>query len=118
MYYVAETCISDGEDGEKERMVTIGQTGVTYEFSDWRNDTVWWVQSVYVQEEFRGQGVFRSLYEYVCAAATQAGVGLIRLYVDDENQSAKTVYSKLGMTSHYKVYESLISPSKMLECSP
>ena len=36
-YYVAE---SDGE--------VVGQTLVTYEWSDWRNGTFWWIQSVYV----------------------------------------------------------------------
>jgi len=30
---------------------------ITYEWSDWRNGNIWWIQSVYVTEEFRGFGV-------------------------------------------------------------
>ena len=42
--------------------VIAGQIMITYEWSDWRNGTFWWIQSVYVREEFRKQGVFRSMY--------------------------------------------------------
>lgn len=38
---------------------------ITYEWSDWRNCQVWWIQSVYVVEEKRRQGLFKALYEAV-----------------------------------------------------
>src|SRR5438552_18646815 len=31
----------------------IGQTMVTYEWSDWRNGWIWWIQSVYVEADYR-----------------------------------------------------------------
>ena len=34
-----------------------GQLMVTFEWSDWRNGLWWWIQSVYVQAEFRRRGV-------------------------------------------------------------
>ena len=41
----------------------VGQLMITYEWSDWRNGTMWWIQSVYVSEDFRRQGIYTSLYE-------------------------------------------------------
>ena len=50
--------------------LTAGNTGriagcllTTDEWSDWRNGTILWIQSVYVLPEERGRGVYRSLYE-------------------------------------------------------
>jgi GNAT superfamily N-acetyltransferase len=41
----------------------VGCLLVTTEWSDWRNGEFWWIQSVYVESEFRRRGVFTSLYE-------------------------------------------------------
>src|ERR1041385_3932599 len=38
---------------------------ITYEWSDWRNGTVWWIQSVYVSPDSRKQRVYAGLYEHV-----------------------------------------------------
>jgi GNAT superfamily N-acetyltransferase len=45
--------------------VVIGQIMVTYEWSDWRNGMLWWIQSVYISQEKRRQGVFSTLYRHV-----------------------------------------------------
>ena len=74
----------------------VGQVGVTYEWSDWRNGMLWWIQSVYVEPAWRGQGVFSSLYRHVESLARNAAVGL-RLYVDADNHPARHTYRKLGM---------------------
>ena len=50
-YFVAEI------DGQ-----VVGQTMITFEWSDWRNGCFWWIQSVYVQANFRRRGIFRQLY--------------------------------------------------------
>jgi ribosomal protein S18 acetylase RimI-like enzyme len=77
----------------------VGQIGLTFEFSDWRNGWFWWIQSVYVRKEARRQGVFRALYEHVqeMARADPTVVGL-RLYVEESNRPAQETYFKLGMT--------------------
>jgi GNAT superfamily N-acetyltransferase len=80
---------------------------ITYEWSDWRNGNVWWIQSVYVRPEFRKQGVYAGLYAHV-QRLVQAGDSLrgIRLYVDRRNVPAQKVYTKLGMNGeHYQVFE-------------
>jgi GNAT superfamily N-acetyltransferase len=80
---------------------------ITFEWSDWRNAVFWWIQSVYVLPEFRGQGVYRSLYEGVRAMARQSGDCCgFRLYVEKSNTAAQAVYAKLGMDeSHYLMFE-------------
>jgi GNAT superfamily N-acetyltransferase len=80
---------------------------ITYEWSDWRNGNVWWIQSVYVRPAFRRQGVYAGLYAHV-QRLVQAddSVRGIRLYVDRRNVSAQQVYTKLGMNGeHYQVFE-------------
>jgi GNAT superfamily N-acetyltransferase len=80
---------------------------ITYEWSDWRNGNVWWIQSVYVRPEFRRQGVYAGLYLHV-QRLVQAddSVRGIRLYVDRRNVSAQQVYARLGMNGeHYQVFE-------------
>src|SRR5580704_10490257 len=41
----------------------VGQIMITPEWSDWRNAWMWWIESVYVRQDARRQGVFRALYE-------------------------------------------------------
>ncbi len=76
----------------------VGQLMVTYEWSDWRNGTFWWIQSVYVLPEARRKGVFRALFEYLAATARDAGnVCGIRLYVDRDNERAQQTYRQCGL---------------------
>jgi ribosomal protein S18 acetylase RimI-like enzyme len=76
----------------------VGQCLVTFEWSDWRNGWYWWIQSVYVAEQARRSGVFRSLYRHLLdrAQADSDVIGL-RLYVEDHNHRAKATYTSLGM---------------------
>jgi GNAT superfamily N-acetyltransferase len=80
---------------------------ITYEWSEWRNGQVWWIQSVYVERDFRGQGIFKQLYAYIQSLATSdENICGIRLYVDNTNAAAQKVYQSIGMNGdHYKVYE-------------
>ena len=84
----------------------IGQIMVTYEWSDWRNGPIWWLQSVYVDSEWRGAGVFRALYNSVIQAGKSDGAVGFRLYVVSENNRAQEAYRRLGMApTHYVVWE-------------
>jgi ribosomal protein S18 acetylase RimI-like enzyme len=96
LYYVAE---SDG--------AVVGCHLITYEWSEWRNGNVWWLQSVYVRKDFRGKGVFKSMYDNLLRMIEQDPKILgLRLYVDKTNVTAQKVYSSLGMNGeHYTVYE-------------
>jgi ribosomal protein S18 acetylase RimI-like enzyme len=85
----------------------VGGLMITFEWSDWRARWFWWIQSVYILPEFRGQGVYRRLYEFFTEQAKAQGVVCgFRLYVEKENLRAQKVYEKLGMeSSHYLMYE-------------
>jgi ribosomal protein S18 acetylase RimI-like enzyme len=80
---------------------------VTREWSDWRDGWFWWIQSVFVAEDWRRRGVYRLLHEAVRDRAKQAGgiVG-VRLYVEKDNTAAQQVYRALGMReTDYRLYE-------------
>ena len=85
----------------------VGGLMVTYEWSDWRNAWFWWIQSVYIRPEARGQGLYRRMYDFVKLRASDAGnVCGFRLYVETENANAQSVYDAVGMErSHYVMYE-------------
>jgi GNAT superfamily N-acetyltransferase len=84
----------------------VGCLLVTYEWSDWRAGDFWWIQSVYVVESARREGVFRSLYDDAKQRAAQAGAVGLRLYVETENERAQRTYAGLGMERcHYFMYE-------------
>jgi ribosomal protein S18 acetylase RimI-like enzyme len=93
LYFIAEL------DGH-----AVGQLMITYEWSDWRNGNIWWIQSVYVVPECRRKGAFTALYRHVEELSTRAGAAGLRLYVEENNAAAQDTYSRLGMKlAHYRV---------------
>ena len=93
---------------EKDHRV-VGSLMITKEWSDWRNGTFWWIQSVYVRPELRRQGVYKLLYRHVQdLAADDPAVCGFRLYVEHENARAQATYRALGMKqTRYLVFEEL-----------
>lgn len=80
---------------------------ITFEWSDWRNATWIWIQSVYVNPDCRGRGIFKKIKSFLEAnyQKTDSFCGL-RLYVDKNNSGAIEVYKKSGMTNqHYDMFE-------------
>ncbi|MBL7970055.1 MAG: GNAT family N-acetyltransferase [Prolixibacteraceae bacterium] len=96
IYYVAEL------NGE-----VVGSLLTTFEWSDWRNGTVLWIQSVYVRPEFRKRSIFSRLYKHIQSlVVANPGLRGIRLYADKTNIPAHGVYEHLGMTAeHYQMFE-------------
>lgn len=94
-YYIAK-------DDDK----TIGSLMITYEWSDWRNGWIWWIQSVYIDEDYRKKGVFKAMYYHIQKVAKASKVRGLRLYVDKSNTNAQAVYKAIGMDGdHYTLYE-------------
>jgi len=113
-FMVAEVLVS-------ERPLLVGQLMITYEWSDWRNGVFWWIQSVYVDPHWRRQGVFRRMLEEVMASAKAApDVCGVRLYVEQNNHAAQTIYQRLGLLpSGYMVYEQdFVLPQHAREHAP
>ena len=96
LYYVAE--VDD---------TVAGQVMITYEWSDWRNGNIWWLQSVYVKPEFRRQGIFRAVFKHLESQARQRDdVCGLRLYMHADNARARRSYEELGMKhTKYEVFE-------------
>lgn len=95
-YYVAEI------DGK-----IVGSLLTTYEWSDWRNGYIIWIQSVYVLPANRNKGVFKQLYLYIKQIIeNNPDYRGIRLYVDKTNTTAIDVYNRMGMSDeHYRLFE-------------
>jgi GNAT superfamily N-acetyltransferase len=95
-YYVVE-------DNDK----VIGSMLTTYEWSDWRNQYIYWLQSVYLIPEYRGKHIFSKMFEHLKRKVIGDNqVAGIRLYVDERNQHALSVYKSLGMFGdHYRTFE-------------
>ena len=85
----------------------VGSLLTTFEWSDWRNGTVLWIQSVFVDSSCRKQGVYAALYSHIKALVNgEDSLKGIRLYVDESNKKAMEVYARLGMNGeHYRVFE-------------
>ena len=91
----------------------VGQLMHTFEWSDWRNGEIWWLQSVFVHSEHRRQGVFRSLYRHLeTMASRDASVVGLRLYAEEGNSNALEVYRSLGLEkAGYLVLEKIFRNS-------
>ncbi|MEN8116729.1 MAG: GNAT family N-acetyltransferase [Bacteroidota bacterium] len=79
----------------------------TFEWSDWRNGTILWIQSVYVLPDYRRKGVYRSLYSHIKnLVLNDPTLNGIRLYADKSNITAHKTYQSLGMSpDHYVTFE-------------
>ena len=64
-------------------------------FTDW---TEFYIDDLCVDEKFRGQGIAKALYAYVCDYAKLRGFDAITLNVWCGNDSAQRFYEKMGMT--------------------
>lgn len=97
--------VAELEQTDKRQL--LGQLMITYEWSDWRNGAFWWIQSVYVDPAWRRQSVFRRMHEAVMANAKKnPHVCGVRLYVEETNRAAQTVYRRVGLTpSSYAIFE-------------
>jgi len=95
-YFVAEV------DGR-----VVGTTMLTYELTDWRDGVIWWLQSVFIEPEFRRHGVFRAIYRHIeNLARRHPEVRGLRLYVHRDNARAMKTYEALGMEkAGYELYE-------------
>lgn len=81
-----------------ENNVIIGQLMITFEWSDWRNKNIWWIQSVYVIKKNRKSGVLKQMITYIKDEAKRNNVDTLRLYVFESNINAIRSYKKIGMT--------------------
>ena len=85
----------------------VGSLLITYEWSDWRNANFWWIQSVFVDADYRRRGVYTTMHNHALREALRnKDICGVRLYVERSNLIAQQTYRSLGMHhSHYDLYE-------------
>jgi len=102
------------EDDRKGKYYKIVQTGKvigcmlnTYEWSEWRNGQIVWIQSLYILPAYRKKGLFSAAYQYMRELVQKnAQYKGIRLYVDKRNEAAIAAYESVGMSNeHYEIFE-------------
>ena len=81
-----------------ENNAIIGQLMITFEWSDWRNKNIWWIQSVYINKKNRRKGIFNKMISYIKDEAKKNNVDTLRLYVYKSNINAIKTYKKIGMS--------------------
>lgn len=89
----------------------VGQLMTTFEWSDWRNGSFLWIQSVWVENDARRRGVFRALLAHVQHVAESPAYCGLRLYVHGENAVARETYLRLGLVA--PGYEVLETPDSL-----
>ena len=89
----------------------VEQAAHTFEWSDWRNGEIGWIQSVYVYPDFRSKGLFRTLFMHIKELGeADADCCGIRLSMERENKTARESYRHLGFSeTGYVVFERLLS---------
>lgn len=89
----------------------VGMSCVTFEWSDWLDRQWWWLQSVYVDQACRKQGIFSRIHGFIVEMAERQGnVAGLRLYVEKDNRPARRTYRSLGLEpSSYRFMENRIS---------
>lgn len=100
---------------ENDNHDVLGCLIITYEWSDWRNGWIWWIGSLFVEKVYRKQGVFRQLLEKTISLSRENNVKALRLYMDENNETAHAAYLRSGFKiSNYKLleYENLLDELK------
>ena len=74
----------------------VGSMSVVTEWSNFLGGDYWWIQSLYILPEHRGQGLVDQLLAYLSARAMAAGALDLRLYGYDTNERALRAYQRCG----------------------
>lgn len=106
----ATALLSDRKKGfyivAEEAGTVVGQLMITFEWSDWHNNMMWWIQSVFVSLNWRRKGVFGVLLAHIRKKARKAGVRIMRLYVYTGNRRGIKAYEHSGLRKKpYFIYQ-------------
>lgn len=77
---------------------TVGYVIVLFGFSLEYGGRVLEIDELFIQSEFRGHGLGRSILEFVEAQARKVGAVLLTLETESDNEKAQAFYGKHGFT--------------------
>lgn len=70
----------------------------------WKTENVCYLQDLYVDPEMRGSGIARRLIEAVYDAADRAGAPDVYWLTQDDNQTARRLYDRIGTLTPFIKY--------------
>ena len=85
-----------------------GQPIGSIDVNDWHKQGGW-VSWVFVDEQFRRQGIAKSLFERILLDARTAGKAGLGLCVKPENENAQALYQSLGFRVCYTYDSGLLA---------
>lgn len=89
---------------ESDRGEVVASTSVVKEWSDWKAQYYWWIQSLSVMPDQRGRGLTELLLETVTAEARVSDAADLRLYAHEKNNRAIQAYRRCGFCdSPYRI---------------
>lgn len=94
----------------------VGNISALKEWSDWHAGYYWWIQSMYLVPEQRGQGHMSLLLEAVETEMQRQGGLELRLYVNRRNARAIRAYEKTGFVN--APYQIMVKENKELGSGP
>jgi GNAT superfamily N-acetyltransferase len=83
---------------ESEDREVVGSVSVVREWSDWNAAYYHWIQSMFIMEEYRGQGLMSLLVDAVRSQARRENGLEVRLYVHKDNMRARKAYQRDGFS--------------------
>mgnify|MGYP001030034684 FL=1 len=101
-----------GDDGRDFQGLVAEQDGVVvglvhYLFHRhcWRIENVCYLQDLYADPSVRGTGIGRKLIEAVYAAADTAGAPAVYWLTQDDNQTGRQLYDRVGQLTNFIKYQ-------------
>lgn len=79
-----------------EEDVPVGNVSVTKEWSDWNAGYYWWIQTIFIRQEYRGLGCVKVLVSILEKEMKAQGGVELRLYVHRDNERARRAYKKVN----------------------
>ena len=99
-----------------ELNVPIGSVSALKEWSDWNAGYYWWIQSMYIVPEQRGQGHMSKLLDAVEKEMKNQNGLELRLYVHQHNDKAIRAYEKASFEkSPYKIMVRKMNTNRVTE---
>ena len=71
----------------------------------WRIENVCYLQDLYADPSVRGTGIGRKLIEAVYAAADAAGAPAVYWMTQDDNQTGRQLYDRVGQLTNFIKYQ-------------
>ncbi|MFA8442899.1 N-acetyltransferase family protein [Yoonia sp.] len=85
--------------------VVVGLVHYLFHRHCWRIENVCYLQDLYADPSVRGTGIGRKLIEAVYAAADTAGAPAVYWLTQDDNQTGRQLYDRVGQLSNFIKYQ-------------